>query len=312
MVDSFAVTPIPRIECSSTETFRREHTCRETPAIITDLVNRWPAFGRWTPDYFAERFGSLPFTPSVDLPTHGTPYTRIWSDFHRDMTVAEFVAHMKTTDKPSYVRRQGISKFPGAQEEVGIGDLSPDSRHGKNTFVWFGRNTITGLHFDLAQGLFCQMYGNKRVYMIAPEYSRFLYPVRGSVTKSLVLPSEADLEAFPQFQHATVWTGTVHPGELLVIPRLWWHSIIAEGTSITVTHDFGEKISASEIASAIWAGGARQAAAVARDFIWHGILHRPFRRRLFDDPPFGQLLYSMLAFSVRSRLRQRRVTGDSS
>ncbi|MEQ8661736.1 MAG: cupin-like domain-containing protein [Gammaproteobacteria bacterium] len=180
--------------------------------------------------------------------------------------------------------------------------LSPDDGKPKNYFFWLGRDSLTGLHFDLTQGVLCQLIGTKTFYLASQQATRKLTPLPGSVSKSGFLPSRPDFVAFPQAREVEFWTGTLQPGELIVIPRLWWHSVVGHGVSLSLTHDFGRTLSNRELISLVLGGGLRQTARFTRDFIYHGLLRRPFVRRLTDDPPFGHLVYEMVAFSIRRRI----------
>jgi hypothetical protein len=72
------------------------------------------------------------------------------------------------------------------------------------------------------------------------------------------------------------------------------------------SHDYGPQLSWREIARAISAGGLPHWSTVARDFVRYGMLHRPFERRLNDDPPFGKLLHEMVHSAVARRLGHKR------
>lgn len=294
--------PIERAICADYAQFHSTIKRHAEPLIVSGILDGWPA-RKWSPQYFKTKWGGLPFTPSVDLPTSGRPYEQIWANYHRKMTLGEFVDLLEAAEKPCYVRRQLVERFPGAGTELDFERMFPRDGAGvDNTFIWFGVNTLTPLHFDLSNGVLCQMHGRKRVFMVGPKDSARLYPYPQSVTKSPVLPHQPDYGSFPRFRDATLFVGSIGPGDLLYIPRLWWHSIIAEGISISVSHEFGESVSYGDIASAISARGALGWLVFARDFVWCGMLGRTGPRRLFDDPPFGALVYGMLAGAVKRRL----------
>lgn len=51
--------PIARVPVPSREVFEREYLHRSRPVVITGVVERWPAFTRWSTTYFRERFGRM-------------------------------------------------------------------------------------------------------------------------------------------------------------------------------------------------------------------------------------------------------------
>ena len=296
------VRDVPRIHCESPARFRNELASSDTPAIVTGLVEQWPAFREWSLQSLSKRFGELQFRVGVRMPRQHSPYAEAAADHIEEMSFADAVALISGSDEATYVRRQHLQKFPGALEEVGLRDYSPDDGRPKNFYFWLGSNTLTGLHFDFSQGMLCQIFGSKTVYFARPQDCTALNPRLGSVSKTDFLPSQPDFEAFPTARDVEFWVTDLNAGELLVVPRMWWHSVVASGVSLSVSHDFGQTLSMSEMVKIVAAGGLPQFTRVFRDFVYHGVLSRPFVRQLTDDPPFGRLLYEMLVYSLRSRL----------
>ncbi|MBB5020553.1 lysine-specific demethylase 8 [Chitinivorax tropicus] len=271
------------------------------PAIITGLVNQWPAFTKWTPAYFQARFAHVRSRVVLNMPTSGTSYDHVADDFLHEMNLQDFVEHMLQTQRPCYFRRQDIRKLTGLERDVVFQSFTP-SVSTDPTYVWLGSaGTRTGLHFDQQDNVLCQLHGQKAVWLIAPEASRHVYPYPGSVTKSQVSPDAPDLQRFPRFAQVDMQYAILQPGEALFIPHRWWHSVISLSPSISLSHEFGEKTNLRELAYSIHMGGLSSWLTVSKDFFWHGLLNRPFTRRLGDDPPFGQLLFTLLRSSLVRR-----------
>jgi hypothetical protein len=254
----------------------------------------WPATTTWNPILLKTRYGGQPFTPSIDFPVSGRPYEQIWRDYHQPMTLGHFVDLIENTDRPCYIRRQAIAKWDGAKPDFEFDKLFPEDPEGMRTFIWIGANTLTPLHFDMSHGILCQLFGTKHVYLISPDDSKFVYPYAHSCTKSPVLPSQPGLSAFSEYGKVTVLEGDLGPGEVLFLPRGWWHSVIAKGASISVSREFDENMPWQEVWRALSAAGTRAWLATGRDFIWHGLFRRPHERRLFDDPPFGAIIFDSI------------------
>jgi ribosomal protein L16 Arg81 hydroxylase len=49
-----------------------------------------------------------------------------------------------------------------------------------------------------------------------------------------VNPWEPDLDRFPLFENATETDFTLYPGELLIIPRGWYHTVRALDTTMSI------------------------------------------------------------------------------
>ena len=303
--------PIPRASCTSPEDFQRRFVAARKPVILSGLVEQWPAFKKWTPEYFQATYGDVVCRVVVDMPTAGVSYDADAKNHLREMRLSDFVDHMRSAEKPCYYRRQHAQKMPGLEQDCDFARLTPDDKAETN-FVWIGSaGTRTGLHFDMQDNVLCQIYGSKEIWLVEPAASKFLYTYPGSITKSRVAPDSPDLAKFPRFANAPVLQGTLGPGEALFIPNCWWHGVISTSPSISVSHEFGRKITWPQVARSINAGGLGHWATVTKDFAWYGLLGRPFSRRLADDPPFGRLVYEMLRSSLASRLEKISATPAS-
>jgi len=140
------------------------------------------------------------------------------------------------------------------------------------------------------------------VILAAPQDARFLHTFPDSHTKSQVAPEHPDLRAHPRLRHATLLEGTLLPGDVLFIPKGWWHYLRSSERSISLTCWHGTPMSPQEDALALLStAGVRMWARLGRDFVWNGLLRRPYRLRLYSLPPPGVLLYDLIANSLPTR-----------
>ena len=93
--------------------------------------------------------------------------------------------------------------------------------------LWIGpAGTVTPLHHDTTNILFCQIHGRKRVDLISPqETALFAEPLYSFY-------SQADATALAPLLVKSV---VVAPGEGLYIPAGWWHRVTALDVSISVS-----------------------------------------------------------------------------
>jgi ribosomal protein L16 Arg81 hydroxylase len=112
--------------------------------------------------------------------------------------------------------------------------LDPAKEHAA---LWFGpAGTVTPLHHDQCNILFCQIHGRKRVRMLPPTET-FLH--RGAMSMYAAAdPESPDLRAFPEWKDAHVIDVVVEPGEALFIPVGWWHHVrsLDVAISLSLTH----------------------------------------------------------------------------
>jgi hypothetical protein len=296
-------TSIPRIAFTSQQDLATHLDGQTRPFIATGCIGSWLATQEWTPDYFVERYGDFPVTASVDLPTQGVPYALSPAEHLLRTSMAEFVRRMDDAPKPSYLHQLSVKQFPGLQSATAFDALLPPSSRNINLYFWLGSGgTRSGLHFDRFDNINAQIFGRKSVLLLSPEQSAALYPFDDNIEKSQVDPDQPDLDRFPRFSDIRPMTAVIEPGELLFIPRLWWHHLRSLEPAINVNCWYGEHISLGSMLRVVNQGGIKCWSKVIRDFLSCGLLGLTPRFRLFSDPPTGKVLYDVLAGALKRRL----------
>lgn len=95
-----------------------------------------------------------------------------------------------------------------------------------------GTGTKSGWHYDLADNIIIQITGEKHIRLVSPADSKYMHPYIDVRHKSQVDPWHP--ERFPDYAHATVLEGTLQPGDVLVLPVLWWHYVTSLSPSISI------------------------------------------------------------------------------
>ncbi|HEX8620258.1 MAG TPA: cupin-like domain-containing protein [Thermoanaerobaculia bacterium] len=285
--------PIPLMQPFDAAGFDRDFRNPGRPVIVKGAASSWPAVKTWSPDYFAEKFGDMQIEPSIGLPDTEVPYQFTDADYRRAMTVAQFVELMKSGDR-CYVDQLSVSRYEGVADEYHFDTLGPHEL--KDVVFWMGANTRSGLHYDYVDNFFAQVHGTKVVILAAPDQARNLHLFSDCHTKSQVAPQTPDLRKHPRFARAEILQATLEPGDVLYLPKGWWHYFASSTSSIslscwhgvplTPSHDV--KIMLSIHSPAAWLR-------LVRDFLWHGLLNRPYKRRLYSPPPTGRMLYELVA-----------------
>ncbi|XP_004373683.2 HSPB1-associated protein 1 isoform X2 [Trichechus manatus latirostris] len=110
-------------------------------------------------------------------------------------------------------------------------DFGFPGRNGRESTLWIGSlGAHTPCHLDsYGCNLVFQVQGRKRWHLFPPEDTPFLYPTRIPYEESSVFSKisvvNPDLKCFPQFRKAQRHTVTLNPGQVLFVPRHWWHYV---------------------------------------------------------------------------------------
>ena len=220
--------------------FFKDYYFRNRPVILLDMIESWPAFSRWRPEYFREHFGHVPI--EVQMDREQDPEYEINSPDHkRELGFGEFVDMVLDRGKSNdfyLVANNFFFKRPDVEPlllEVGElpGILDPGAMKGKIN-LWFGpAGTVTPLHHDIMNLMVAQLFGRKRVRLFPAWDIHLLYNHIGVFSEAD--PEHPDPGRFPYLDRATMFDIELAPGELLFIPVGWWHHVRALEISITLS-----------------------------------------------------------------------------
>ncbi|WP_449431390.1 cupin-like domain-containing protein [Pseudomonas putida] len=268
-----------------------------TPILIRGLTNSWPG-SRWSFQSLNSLCGDIPIKALIDLPATGGILKGGQARYEQVLPFRDFVelAHDPRA-RPCYLGylRPG-EMINGSEQYFGFSDITPSSNYSTDTRLWIGsKNTCSGLHSDLKDNLFAQVQGVKTVYLVPFDDTRFVYPYLDNIVNSRIDCERLDLQSFPKYRLARVIKLKVRAGDLMFIPRGWWHYLKAETPSISVNHWFGQAISGSHYLRLLVQLGPKYMSRTLRDFVAYSMLGRKYKKEFFFTPPStGERLFNYL------------------
>ncbi|XP_042640381.1 HSPB1-associated protein 1 isoform X1 [Tyto alba] len=120
---------------------------------------------------------------------------------------------------------------PEVFQDIRWSDFGFPGRSGKESTLWIGsEGANTPCHLDsYGCNLVLQVQGRKRWHLFPPGDTSFLYPTRIPYEESSVFSkvnvANPDLKRFPKFRNTTAHVVTLSPGQVLLVPRHWWHYV---------------------------------------------------------------------------------------
>jgi hypothetical protein len=202
-----------------------------TPAIFTDIVPRWRE--QWTPEGLARRFGDVGVEACIGRHADPAPDAN-WREHRVELPLREYVEHMLAAGPTNDVYLIANNRNTAREELRALWDdvVLPhgwfdEPRLPYGSALWLGpAGTITPLHHDTSNILFCQIHGRKRV-VLAPPWAEALLDTADGVynrrgPESLAGESIGSLDV------------VLEPGEALFIPAGWWHDVRALDVSVSL------------------------------------------------------------------------------
>ena len=222
--------PVDRVESISPEDFKSKYYDLKTPLIITGLAKEWPAYKKWTWDYFKEIVGDK----KVGL------YNNVKSDAYTPVNTAD--------DYKTFREYVGMVQEGPAAWRIFLFNIFDHAPQLLNDFTWperlmkgfvkkypmlftGGESSITHMRFDidLSHILHTQFAGRKRALLFRHEEKNKLYRNPFEVMSMADFSNYTnnsgtpDYEKFPALKYATGYDLILNPGETLFMPAGYWH-----------------------------------------------------------------------------------------
>jgi len=230
---------VERHERLSPDEFFTRYYATNTPVVLTDVVTRWPAFHRWTPEYFRTKYGDV--VVQAAFGREGDPdYDQNTPKLSRDILLRDFIDRVLAAGESNDLylvannRNMDREALQSLYDDVVVdAQVLDPKRYRGSVALWIGpAGTVTPLHHDTANILFAQVYGQKRFTLMAPWETALFRSMRG--VYNTLDPERPDPTRAPGYEHVTVKTVTLSPGEMLFIPAGWWHHVRALSLSINM------------------------------------------------------------------------------
>jgi len=231
-------TKVSRESNLSSERFLKDYYSVNKPVIITDVVNRWPAFSKWDLDFLSNLLGNELVT--YQHRKNPAQHKDSFIDYSTEILFKEYInlikkkncgdiyliAHDRILDKKSFQILFCDMTFDKRY-------LDEDNKSGR-VFFWLGpKGSKTPMHRDLGNVFFAQIKGRKTVKLIPSLQYNLVY--NESEYYCEVDFDNINYDLFPLLKEVKIAEVTINPGELLFIPVGWWHEVKSLDITITIT-----------------------------------------------------------------------------
>ena len=221
---------IDKVENITPEAFKKNYYNTMKPVIITGLAKDWPAYKKWTWDYFKQIVGN----EKVGL------YNNVKSDAYTPINTAD--------DYKTFGEYIDMIKSGPAGWRIFLFNIFQHAPQLVKDFAWpehlmkgfvkgypmlfvGGQTSITHMHFDIDMShiLHTQFIGRKRVLLFPHEEQHKLYRKPFEVLSLADFSNfnneqgKPDYEAFPALKYAKGYEVILEHGDTLFMPAGFWH-----------------------------------------------------------------------------------------
>ncbi len=221
---------VDKVESISPQDFKNNYYQPRKPLVITGLAKQWPAYNKWTWDYFKQIVGDK----KVGL------YNNVKSDAYTPINTAD--------DYKTFGEYVDMIQNGPAAWRIFLFNIFTHAPQLTEDFTWpeelmkgfvkkypmlftGGQTSITHMHFDidLSHILHTQFAGRKRVLLFCHEEQYKLYRKPFEVLSLADFSNynteigKPDYEKFPALKHATGYELIMEHGDTLFMPAGYWH-----------------------------------------------------------------------------------------
>lgn len=236
---------IDRVSRITQEQFVRAYMNMNKPVILTDMIDDWPARRNWSFEAFSEmqsdaevylEVGNVIQNETIFHPVKFRDYITMIKDSERGGGAQ--ATGVRDEDGVPYLSIFDIfSFFPELKQDVDFSIISSQKLFNHVAAFLGPRGTVTGFHLDWVDNVLAQIYGSKAVIMVSPDQTPGMYPSRKYdmvSTFSSIDPDHYDRKTHPLYEQVKPIHTKLEAGEMLFIPRGWWHHIRSLSSSISV------------------------------------------------------------------------------
>jgi hypothetical protein len=306
---------VGRIEDPPSAVFFKRYVQANRPVVISGAMEGWPALDRWSWDYLAavagDRSGEVIVSRNglyPDYVTKPSPMAKVEMRFDEFLRRAVPAPPSDSAEPPPPILEPGetyylygksylLDAVPALRADLATpACLGPEAKPFQRLWI-SSAGCVTPLHYDLSNGLLCQVRGSKQVWLFDPGQLDRLYP-RGAEfpgldnfeRQSRVDIHHPDYELFPELRRAAALECHLRQGDTLFIPSNWWHEVETLEPSLSVQFAFAGGTVTSELA-------------VLSDLFKtkrpEELMTEPAVQRLLQDPIMMQAVLRMMAATAR-------------
>lgn len=228
--------PVDRVASISKDDFLRQYKKSAKPLVIEDLTQNWPAREKWSVDYFKSRVGDT-MVPLYDSERstgkkhqHAAAVT---------MPFKEYISLLQAGEKNLRMFFFNLlAATPVLRKDFEFPDIGLKLFKKLPVLFMAGKGARVQMHFDIdmADILLCHFGGKKRVTLISPEQTRYLYRVPFSFSSLFDIDyDKPNFEKYPALKNIRAEVVELNHGDVLYIPPGYWHYVQYDEISFSMS-----------------------------------------------------------------------------
>jgi len=227
--------PVTRVGPISKGDFLRDFKKPEKPVVLESLTEDWPARAKWSMDYFKEVAGDVRVPLYDSQPSTGKKHQHAAA---ANMPFGDYLDLLSAGEDDLRMFFFNVLAYaPVLAKDFWFPDIGLKLFKRLPVLFMGGKGAKVQMHFDidLADILLCHFGGKKRVLLIPPAQTPYLYRVPFSFSSLFEVDYEnPDYEKYPGLEYVEFEEAELQHGDVLYIPPGYWHFISYEEISFSM------------------------------------------------------------------------------
>ena len=223
------LSPAQRVGAIDKQEFLTRFKANAKPVVMEELTSNWPAREKWSMEYFKSIAGEKM------IPLYDSQPARERKHQHAAATRMPLGDYLDLLEAGENDLRMFffnlLTEAPGLTRDFTFPDIGLKLFRKLPVLFMGGKGAKVQMHFDIdwSDILLCHFGGKKRVLLIPPEQTPFMYHVPFSFSSLFEVDYEnPDYDKYPALKHLHGEIAELNHGDVLYIPPGYWHYIVYE------------------------------------------------------------------------------------
>ena len=215
---------VPRLSHIDKQGFLNGHFKPQTPVVIEQATQDWPAYSKWNFDYIREVAGDKVVPLYDDRPVD---HREGFNEPHARMKMSEYIDLLRSEPTKYRIFLWNVLKeIPELREDFNYPDFGLKLMKGLPMLFFGGSDSSTFMHYDidLANIFHFHFAGVKECVLFSQSQNKYMYKIPHSlISHESIDFSNPDYEKWPALQYLEGFRAHLKHGEMIYIPEGYWH-----------------------------------------------------------------------------------------
>lgn len=229
-------TAVERFSSISADDFVHNYKKPSKPVIISDLMQSWPARDKWSIEYLKKVAGDKSVPVYSSKPATGKQHQHA---AEMTMPLGEYLTLLENGENDLRMFFYNIlENVPDLLNDFTYPELGMSFFKRLPVLFVGGKGAKVQMHYDidLANLVLCHFGGPKRVLLVPPQQTQYMYKVPFSFSALHSVDfTDPDFEKHPALAKLNTYTAELKHGDCLFIPSGFWHHITYEDIGFSMT-----------------------------------------------------------------------------